>query len=448
MLPVRDTSRPSGEWDTSLSHSIERAHAGSLTLPRVSARWAEAAVALLLATVAAVVLVEAMMSPPLGELGALAMYLAGSGVLTVLSGWLALSAAERVLGLTVRQRSFVGASLGSAIALVNVLVIAQLMFISKEHDLPLLLAVVAFSAIVTLFFVFRVAGVITSRIEIVADGIQALARGDYSARIAVGGTDEVRWLADDVNTLAGRLQGMEEERAALEHERRDLTAAVSHDLRTPLASVRAMVEALDDGVVEDGDETARYYATIRREIDRMDRMIGDLFELSRLDAGAVKLDRQRLALQEIAAEVVDAMQAQAKSRGVRLMLDVHGTPADVAVDGARIERALSNLVRNALEHTPRGGRVVVGVEANDSAVIARVSDSGDGIDPADLPRVWERFYRAERSRARRNEAGDGAGLGLAIVRGIVEAHGGTVGVQSTRGTGATFEMRLPKAMPG
>ena len=172
-------------------------------------------------------------------------------------------------------------------------------------------------------------------------------------------------------------------------------------------------------------------------------MIDDLFELAQMDAGALRLDRQPVALQEIAAEVVDAMEAQARRSGVELALSIEGDPPEVPLEGARIERVAANLVRNALEHTPEGGRVEVAVAADGANVVLRVSDTGEGIGPDDLSRIWERFYRAEKSRRREPGADDGAGLGLAIVRGIVEAHGGSVSAESAPGEGAVFTMRLP-----
>jgi two-component system sensor histidine kinase BaeS len=204
-----------------------------------------------------------------------------------------------------------------------------------------------------------------------------------------------------------------------------------------------MVEALGDGVVEEPAEVARYYATMRREIERLNRMIDDLFELAQIDAGALRLNREPVALQEIAAEVVDAMEAPARAAGVTLALAIQAPPPDLLLDGARIERALTNLVRNAIEHTPAGGRVGVCLDVEGSVAVIHVADSGDGIEPRDLPHIWNRFYRAERSRRRGPRSDDGAGLGLAIVRGVVEAHGGRAEVASLPGDGATFTLRLP-----
>ena len=406
-----------------------------------------AVLALALAIGAGVLLAELLMSPPAGDLRSLAAYLTLSGAGTMGIGWLALRVADSVVGLKIQTKAFLSATIGTGVALLNVFIVAQLMFVSTAHDLRLLVALLVFSAVVTIFFSLWVASTVAARITRVAGAIRALAGGQYRDRIDVGGGDEVAQLADDVNTLARRLQAGEEQRLALEQERRELTAAFSHDLRTPLASVRAMVEALDDEVVVEPTEVRRYYATIRREIERLNRMIGDLFELAQIDAGALRLERQPVALQEVAAEVVDAMQAQARLRGVSLRLETTSNPPELSLDGSRIERAVANLVRNAVEHTPQQGHVEVSVRAEDGWVQLTVVDDGEGIEANDLPHIWKRFYRAEKSRNREPGNADGAGLGLAIVRGIVEAHGGAVDVQSTSGHGATFTVSLPTSRP-
>jgi len=316
------------------------------------------------------------------------------------------------------------------------------MFVSTEHDLNLLLALVVFSSVITAFFSLSVASTVAGRIEDIAGAIRHLARGEYRARLEAGGNDEVARLSGDVNLLAARLQVAEDERAALDRERRELTIAISHDLRTPLASIRAMAEALSDGIVDEPAEVHRYYDTMRREIDRLSSMISDLFELSQLDTGALKLERRLVNVQDIATEVVDSMQAAARLAEVELALTKDSAPSVIEADGARIERAIGNLVRNALAYTRGGGRVLVAISATNGHIDVKVSDTGDGIDERDLPHIWERFYRADRSRGR-DGSGDGAGLGLAITRGIVEAHGGSVEVASAAGCGATFVLRLP-----
>jgi len=401
-----------------------------------------AVLALALAIGAAVLLTELTMSPSWAELRKLAIYLALAGVASAGLGWVALRGADRMLGTGLRGRAFLSSVIAGAVAVLNVIIVGRLMFVSTEHDLNLLLTLVIFSAVITAFFSFSVAATVAGRIENIATAIRLLAHGAFATRLAPNGNDEVARLSEDVDLLAARLQAADDQRAALDRERRELTAAISHDLRTPLASLRAMTEALNDGIVDEPAEIRRYYATMRREIERLSGMIDDLFELSQLDAGALKLERLPISVQDIAAEVVDAMQAAARLAGVELILNVDSSPPEIEVDGGRIERAIGNLVRNALEHTPGGGRVLVSVAATNGNVDLRVADSGSGIAPSDLPHVWERFYRADTSRGR-NGNGDGAGLGLAITRGIVEAHGGSVEAISGGGDGATFVLRLP-----
>jgi signal transduction histidine kinase len=239
------------------------------------------------------------------------------------------------------------------------------------------------------------------------------------------------------------LQVADEQRTALDRERRELTTAISHDLRTPLASLRAMVEALDDGVVDDAEGVSRYYGTMRREIDRLSRMIDDLFELAQIDAGALRLNRTTVDIREVAADVADAMQVQANRNEIKVTLECAGSVAPLSLDGARIERALANLVRNAIEHSPPGGQVEIEVTQANGFVQISVADNGSGIAPEDLPHVWDRFYRGEKSRRRVDNNGDGAGLGLAIVKGIAEAHGGTATAGTPPGGGATFSIRFP-----
>lgn len=425
---------------------MSRSSSATATPLRVAAPWLGTALALTLAIGSGILLAELLMSPPAGELRSLTSYLALSATATVGAGWLLVSAADRLLGLSIHAKSFFGGILAGGVALLNVFVTAQIMFISTSHDLKLLIALLAFSGVVTVFFSLWIATNISSRIGHVATAVRSLARGDLGVRVDITGRDEVSRLARDVNTLAERLLTAENERAAHDREKRDLTTAISHDLRTPLASIRAMVEALDDAVVDDPAEVQRYYGTMRREIERLSRMIDDLFELSRIDSGAVRLDLHPVALQEIASEVVDGMQAHARLNDIALTIETCPDAEPAPMDGARMERAVSNLVRNALEHTPQGGSVAVDVRNDNGWVSLTVSDSGNGIEAADLPRIWERFYRAEKSRRRLNGGldGDGAGLGLAIVRGIVEAHGGQVHAASRNGQGAVFTIRVPR----
>ncbi len=408
-------------------------------------RWAIAAVlSVVVAALAGTLALRLTMAPPMSDLRSFVIFLGLTGGATLILGSAVLAFLERVVPLSVRAKAFLAVAIGSAVALLNVYVVARLMFISDEHDLPYLFAALVFAGGATMFFSYNAANAMTERVTRIAVAVRDLADGRYDRRVSLEGNDEVAALGRTVDRLAERLRDAEEQRARLDRERRELTAAISHDLRTPLASVRAMAEALADGVVDDPAEEQRYYATMNREIERLTRMIDDLFELARIDADALVLQRQSLALQDVAAEVVDAMQASASRRGIELTAQLDPAAPPLSLDGARIERAVGNLVRNALEHTPAGGHVRVRVHSVGSAVALEVEDDGEGIEPAHLARVWERFYRSDASRQRAAGAeNDGAGLGLAIVRGIVEVHGGDVDVTSAPGAGATFTLRLP-----
>jgi len=411
------------------------------------APWLAGLAVLAVAVGAGLGLVELLIAPPGNEMWDLALYFAVAGAGTMAGGWIALRLADRTVRLSIRSKLFVSTAIGTTVALLNVFIVAQLMFVSTGHDLRLLASLIVFSGIVTTVFSLWVASTITGRVQAIAGAIRGLTQGRYDQRLDVGGGDEMAALALDVDRLASMLREASTERARLERERRELTAAISHDLRTPLASVRAIAEALGDGVVDDPAEVTRYFEAMRREIERLDRMIDDLFTLARMDAGALMLTPRLVALEEIAAEVVSAMQAQASRQDVALTLEVAAAPPPLLLDGDWIERAIGNLVGNALEHTSPGGRVDVRVALEARAALLEVRDSGEGIAAADLPRVWDRFYRGEASRHRGNGARGGGGLGLAIVRGAVEAHGGSVAVESTPGAGATFSLRLPLSAP-
>jgi signal transduction histidine kinase len=254
-------------------------------------------------------------------------------------------------------------------------------------------------------------------------------------------------LAELSAELAGTHERLAQARTrerALEASRRELVAWVSHDLRTPLAGLRAMAEALEDQVVVDPREVSQYHTQIRREVDRLTAMIDDLFELSRIHAGALRLARRMVGLEDLVAEVVASAEPVARAKGVRLSgAAVRGMP--VFVDSAEMGRALRNLVTNAIRHTPPDGGVDVLAEVQGGMACVSVSDACGGIPPGDLPRVFDVAFRGESARTPGPQ--EGAGLGLSIARGIVEAHSGQIAVRNA-GPGCQFLIRLPLARPG
>jgi signal transduction histidine kinase len=412
------------------------------------ARWlAVASAALALGIAAAVVATWVMLEPPRADLIDMALYLFISGAVSLSLGVAIVIVLERRVRLSLVARSAIVPLVTAGVFVGNILVLAQMMFISTDHDLQVVLAVTAFGVIVSSVFASWAASMTSGRIVRVTEALRTLAAGGRSVSLDVDGHDEIATLAGDVDALARRLRDADDERAALDAERRELTAAISHDLRTPLSTIRAMIDALEDDVVSDPVEVTRYFVTMRRDVERLNRMIDDLFELAQIDSGALKLRRERIAIHEIVAEVVDAMRARADRAGVHLRLSIASSGPPALLDGDRIERAISNLLRNALEHTPAGGEIHVQVTADEAEWSVDVADTGEGIDERDIESIWTRFYRAERSRSRTNDSSEGAGLGLAITKGIVELHGGSVAVRSRRGEGAAFTIVLPVTAP-
>jgi signal transduction histidine kinase len=247
-------------------------------------------------------------------------------------------------------------------------------------------------------------------------------------------TAELEQLRSDLAATAQRLAESRERERALESARRELVAWVSHDLRTPLAGLRAMSEALEDGVAEDPD---LYYKQIRAAVDRLAGMVDDLFELSRIHAGAVGTKNERVDLDDLVSDCIAAVDPLARAHGVRLAGHSAGA-ATVRGNSAELGRALTNLLANAVRHTDAGGRVEVSLDRADGAARISVRDECGGIPGGDLARVFDIGFRGEPARS---PGSNGAGLGLAITKGIVEAHSGTVGVRNVAG-GCCFSLWL------
>lgn len=233
--------------------------------------------------------------------------------------------------------------------------------------------------------------------------------------------------------------------AAAEQSRRRLVAFVSHDLRTPLAGIRALSEAIADGVVPD-DEVRVSAKHIEHESIRLSEMVDDLFEMSKINAGALTPSFDKVALDEVVDDVLAAHRITAERAGVQLRATLPEQPVRVVGSDRALVRVLSNLVANAIAHTPAGGSVELSLGADATGAWARVDDTGVGIDEADLPRVFDVAYRGSNSRVPRADSSlpSGSGLGLAIAAGLVQAHRGTLSAHNLP-TGARFEVRLPLA---
>ena len=326
----------------------------------------------------------------------------------------------------------------------NVWVIARFTFI-QMHYLALTSLLLVFAGLSALSIGFFASKTMTDRLSKLSEATGALARQDFSVRLDISGNDEIAQLADTFNQMAQKLGEVEAQKAELEQRRRDLTAWVSHDLRTPLASMRVMIEALHDGVVRDEATEKRYLERSRAEIEHMTALIDDLFALAQLDLGRLQLEWQRASISDLISDTLGGLQPQARQAGITLRGQVADEVDVIQMAADKIQRALNNLLDNAIKYSPRGQRVTLRAWRSGSDIRIDIHNSGASIDEARLPRIFESFYRGEGSRAQADDGARGTGLGLAIAKGFVQAHGGRIWVSSSREAGTTFSLSLPQS---
>ena len=313
---------------------------------------------------------------------------------------------------------------------------ANAMFIS-QHDLRVIGMVCVVAGLVAFGFSWLLGRHVEAGSLALRRAARALGQEETGFSAPAGPmAAELAALSEELAATAGKLRDSRERERRVERSRRQLVAWVSHDLRTPLAGLRAMAEALEDGIATDPD---RYHRQIRAEVTRLSAMVEDLFELSRIESGTLSLSLDSIEAGDLVSDTVASMEALARARGVRLAGQADSALL-IRADTRELSRALSNLVTNAIRHTPQDGHVQVTATAEGEDVLMTVTDGCGGIPEADLASVFDTAWRG--TRARTPEADGGAGLGLAIVRGIVEAHRGRVSVVNT-GDGCCFEVRLP-----
>lgn len=269
---------------------------------------------------------------------------------------------------------------------------------------------------------------------------QAMAGGDYETRVTVDTDDEVGELGRSLNALAEDLSAFVHKTRLMEKMRRDFVANVSHELRTPLTIIRGYNEALLDGTVNDPELANRYYQVMRDETVRLERLIKDLLDLSRLQSGGISLEREALSLAEVVQGVCQMFRQKIDQKEINLIVDNSPDLPQVYGSGDRLTQLVVILLDNALHHTPAGGSIKISTEESDTHIVLKIIDSGTGIPAEDLPYIWERFYKVDKAH-KRTEAG--TGLGLAIAREIIDLHGATVEVESFLGLGTTFSIRFP-----
>lgn len=399
-------------------------------------------VVILLVLLVTLVLIQLVMSPPPGDLATLGIYLGitslGSAVFGYLSnrlGWW-----RRLPRLS--YALILGYILAGGLTLFNVWITARLMFIN-QHDLALGSLLLVFAGGISVAFGYFLSNAITGALEKLAAGAEQLSQGDFSTRVQVSGQDEVARLSAAFNRMAARLEEADSAEKALDEARRNLIAWASHDLRTPLTSLRAMVDALADGVVADPETVSRYLRQSQAEITRMSSLIDDLFELAQLDAGNLDLDFEWINLSDLISDTLESFAARAGALDLALSGSVSPKVDPVWAAPDKLSRILDNLVGNALRYTAAGGYIRIDAFLEGDEVQVCVEDNGTGIVPEDLPHIFDRFYRGESSRIRRDDRWSSAGLGLAIAKGLVEAHSGEIWVESQPGVGSKFWFTLP-----
>jgi signal transduction histidine kinase len=381
-----------------------------------------------------------LMRPPMSDLEHMAQFLALTAAISIAAGYSAyrLGWLERAPSL----RWTLGGTyiLASLLTFLNVWLTARLMFTS-EHDLLLATVLLLFAGGIAVALGSFFASALADRIARLESATRAIENGDLTARAAISGQDEIANLARSFNQMADRLQTADQMQKELDSLRRDLIAWAGHDLRTPLSSIRLLVSALSDGIVNDPQTVQRYLNQTKKQVDQLSGLVDDMFQVSQLDAGGFKLQLEPASLTDLLSDTLESFTAQAEQNQITLSGSAASGIDPLPMDVQRIGRVLNNLVSNALRHTPPGGTVTLRAAPTPGGVTVSVSDTGEGILPEDIPHVFERFYRGDKSR---NRLSGGAGLGLAIAKGIVEAHAGNIDVESERGRGTNFTFTLPK----
>jgi signal transduction histidine kinase len=386
------------------------------------------------------VIFYSLMQPTVKDIGLLAIYLSITAALSIAAGY-----GAYLSGLITRMPRLswtllIGYILSSVLTLLNVGLTAWLMFLN-EHDLLLATVLLLFASGIALLLGHFLSVSMTERITQLNQAAKKVSEGHLDARVPITGRDEIADLAQTFNDMATQLENAAQQQRELDRLRRDLVAWIGHDLRTPLASVRVIIEALADDVVEDPATIKRYLQTAQQQVDSLSVLLDDLFEMAQIDAGGLKLDRRPNSISDLISDTIEAFSVIAKRQGVTLKGSALPEADPVVIDAQKIGRVLNNLLTNALRHTPAGGVIEITTLSKPECVQVEVRDTGEGIDAEDLPHIFERFYRGEKSRSR---ATGGAGLGLAIAAGIVRSHGGEIGAESHVGEGTRVWLTLPR----
>ena len=308
----------------------------------------------------------------------------------------------------------------------------QLRQILKDDFLPSFLRAGLLAIILAILFAAWMGNWIISPLKEIETASKAVSRGDYR-QIPPQGPDEVKALAEAYNDMVDQVR-------SYQHSQRDFVANVSHELKTPLTSIQGFSQAIQDGTVQSGEALNKAAGIIRIEAERMYRLVIDLLDLARFDAGTVSLDRKALDLNQLLKNVINQMIPLAVDAQVQLLLEADPLPTCVG-DGDRLAQVFTNLVDNAIKHTPSGGFVTISADSGEGFININFLDNGEGIPEEHLSRIFERFYKIDGSRKKNDKPG--TGLGLAIAQQIVNAHDGIISVRSVLGEGSEFKVKIP-----
>jgi signal transduction histidine kinase len=375
----------------------------------------------------------------MSDLGLMVVLLTATTILSGLASYFAYRLGWLYRSPTLRWTLLGVCGLSTLLTFLNVWLTAWRMF-ANQHDLALATVLLLYAGGISIALGYFLMSAISDRIGLLKRAAESITRGELHTRLAVAGRDEVADLAQTFNLMSAQLQAAAEKQRQVEQMRRDLIAWVSHDLQTPLASIRAVIEALADGVIDDPDTVQRYLRIAQKDTAALSTLIDDLFQMAQLDAGGIKLDMGWNSISDLCSDTLESFSQIAAGQGIDLRGEVAAGIDPVWMDAQRIGRVLNNLVNNALRYTPAGGLVSIAATRLEGGLLIQVCDSGEGIPAQDIEHIFERFYRGEKSR---NRMLGGAGLGLAISKAIVEAHAGKISVESTPGQGACFRIHIP-----
>jgi two-component system, OmpR family, sensor histidine kinase BaeS len=298
-------------------------------------------------------------------------------------------------------------------------------------------------AVLVIILSFLFARRLTRPLEALTLAAEQMKQGRYTQRVAVPKIqDELGRLASTFNDMANTIEADVKELRHQEQARRDLTANIAHDLATPLTAIQGFSEALADEVITDAEGRQETAQRIGREVQRLRRLVKDLQQMSSLESGHAQLDLAPLDMHTLVDETLNVIQPECEQMGISLQNEIASETPSVMADSDRITQVLLNLLDNARRHTPTNGSITIRAYSKDNMLYTQIRDTGIGIDATDLPHIFERFYRANRSR---NGASGGSGLGLSIVKAIITAHGGNIWAESEPGQGTTVIFTLPLA---